>query len=334
MRRTGFPMMLLAAALGLAAACCKGPEKAPDRVCVSFETLPPATTKGLSPEAEDRVETLDLLVFRADNGLLDAHARTAASYRVSAAVSAGIPLHWHVIANAPGTALESYSDEGAFLSGETFLGESPSLTMHAGGDGIFTAGEDRFIPDIRLRRYACKISVRDICVNWLAAFAQSPSCTLDRAVLVNVRGSCPWSGIPTDRGTDLWYNPSRVDPQEASVQELLSWEGLTAIPGPDPLRLDIPLYALPNPSSGDGRGGGPWTPRRTRLCLRLTIDGIPNWYSADLPPMDGNWHYVISQLVIDGPGAENPDEAIVRTQISYRLQVQDWEDSWNDLSFE
>ena len=50
--------------------------------------------------------------------------------------------------------------------------------------------------------------------------------------------------------------------------------------------------------------------------------------------MDGNWHYVISQLVIDGPGAENPDEAIVRTQISYRLQVQDWEDSWNDLSFE
>ena len=336
MRRTGFSIMLPAVALFLAAACGKGPDQAPDRVSVSFEALPPScAAKSLSSEAEDRVESLDLLVFRADDGVLDAHARTNSSLRVGSAVTAGVPLHWYVIANAPAAALEGFASEAEFLAGETFLGESASLTMHADGMGIFPAGENRSIQDILLYRYACKVSVREISVQWLGAFTQSPPCTLDRAALVNVRGSCSWSGTPSAEAEDLWYNPSRIDPQEAAIQELLVWEGPLAIPGPDPLPLDIPLFALPNPSSGDGRGDrGAWTPRKTRLCLRLSIDGIPNWYSADLPPMDGNRHYLVSRLIIDGPGSANPDEALVRTQISFRLQVQDWEDSWNDLSFE
>jgi len=335
MRRTGFPITLPAVVLCLAAACGKGPDQAPDRVSVSFEALPPAITKSLSSEAEDRVETLDLLVFRARDGMLDAHARTSASLRVASAVTAGIPLRWYVIANAPAAALDGYASEAEFLAGETFLGESASLTMHASGAGIFSPGENRSIQGILLHRYACKVSLAELSVRWLGAFAQSPPCTLDRVALVNVRGSCPWSGTPTAAAEDLWYNPSRIDPQDAAVQELLAWEGPVTIPGPDPFPLDIPLFALPNPSSGDGRGGsGAWSPRRTRLCLQLTIDGIPNWYSADLPPMDGNRHYRVTHLVIDGPGSEHPDDELVRTQISFRLQVQDWEDSWNDLSFE
>ncbi len=334
MGRTGFSIMLVAAALG-AAACGKGPGQAPDRVSISFEALDPAVTKALSPEAEDRVETLDLLVFRAGDGMLDAYERSRSSLRVGASVTAGTLLRWYVVANAPEGALEGYGTEWDFLSGETFLGESPSLTMHAAGTGVFMAGETgRLISGIRLLRYACKVSVREVRVSWLGAFAQSPSCTLDRAVLVNVRGSCPWSGDPTAEADDVWLNPSRDDPQEASVQELLAWDGPITVSGPGPLPLEVALYALPNPSSGDGKGSGPWSPRKTRLCLRFTIDGIPNWYAAELPPMSGNRHYVLSHLVIDGPGMANPDDALVRTQISFHLQVQDWEDSWNDLSFE
>ena len=334
MRRTGFPILFLAAALGAAAACGKEPDQAPDRVSVSFETLPPAATRALSSEAEDRVETLDLLVFRSFDGILDAHARTRSSTRVTAAVSAGIPLRWYVIANASAAAFSGYASEAEFLSGETCLGESPSLAMHADGSGLYHPGEDLLISGILLRRYACKVSVREISVRWLGAFTQSPPCTLDRVVLVNVRGSCPWSGEPTDAPGDLWYNPSRVDPQEPAVQELLLWEGPLTIPGPEPLQTDIPLFALPNPSSGDGMGVGAWSPRKTRLCLQLTIDGTVNWYAADLPPMSGNRHYLLSHLVIDGPGTENPDELLVRTNISFRLQVQDWEDSLNNFSFE
>lgn len=335
MGRTGFPIMLPAAVLLIAAACGKGPDQAPDRVSVSFEALPPAISKSLSSEAEDRVETLDLLVFRADDGLLDAHARSSSSLRVGSAVTAGIRLRWYVIANAPAAALDGYANEAEFLDGETFLGESASLAMHASGQGIFSAGENRSIQGILLHRYACKVSVTELNVRWLGAFSQSPPCTLDEVALVNVRGSCPWSGTPTAEAGDLWYNPSRIDLQDASIQELLVWEGPLIIPGPDPVPLHIPLYALPNPSSGEETGGGgPWSPRKTRLCLRLTIDGIQNWYSADLPPMDGNRHYVVTRLVIDGPGSAHPDEELVRTQISYNLQVQDWEDSWNDLSFE
>ena len=334
MGRSGFPLMLLAAASLLAAACGKANGLAPERVSVSFETLPAGASKALSPEAEDRVETLDLLVFRSGDGLLDTHVRTTASRKVEAAVLDGIPLRWYLIANAPEASLDGYVSEGDFLTGETRLGESSSLAMHAEGEGVFLPGEEVLVEGIRLQRYACKVSVRELCVNWLGAFTQSPPCTLDRVVLVNVRGSCPWSGVPTDEAGDLWYNPSRVDPQEASVQELLAWEGPLDIPGSEPLATDIVLFALPNPSSGDGRGAAAWSPRKTRICLQLTIDGIPNWYSADIPPMTGNRNYVVSQLVIDGPGSANPDEAIVRTNITFRLQVQEWEDSWNDLSFE
>ena len=334
MERTGFPIMLVASALLAQAACSKGPVTAPERVSISFETLPPAAVKALSPEAEDRVETLDLLIFRAGDGFLEAHARSSSSFRVGASVTAGVPLHWYVIANAPDGSLASYGSEQDFLAGETLLAGSGALTMHAEGDGNYAAGENRLVSGIRLKRYACKVSLLTLSVNWLGAFWQSPPCTLDRIALVNVRGSCPWSGIATGGADDLWYNPSRIDRHDAFVDGFILWEGPVTVPGPDPIQVEIPLYAMPNPSSENGDGGGSWSPRKTRLCLQLTIDGIPQWYRADLPPMQGNRHYVITHLVIDGPGALHPDEAIERAEVTFRLQVLNWDDSWNNLIFE
>lgn len=324
--------------LVLCAGCGKsGGEDTADgasRVAVSFVTLPVETKAGAVTDAgEAAVNSLDLLAFRSESGLLDcyAHASGNGTTTVNARLTAGESLDWYLVANAPVSAnLASFSTRSAFLAAKTTLQQTTSSTMvmHASGTSLFsrtTTGEPVEVNGIELTRYACKVSLSSIAVEWLNAFDSAPSCTLDRAILVNARGDCAWSGTPSALAGDLWYNCSEDDTPAGFLGSLLSWSGSLPLNAAG-VSTNVALYAMPNASSGDGKAGDtPWSPRRTRLCLRLTIGGIPQWYPVDLPSMQGNTHYVVTDLTIMGPGTASPDMGVDRTTVMFQVSVAAWD---------
>lgn len=303
------------------------------RVTVSFVTLPVQTKAGaVSDAGEVAVSSLDLLAFRSESGLLDcyAHADGAGTTTVSARLTAGESLDWYLVANAPVSAnLASFSTRSAFLAAKTTLQQTTSFTMvmHANGTTTFsknTSGTPIEVDGIELVRYACKVSVSRIAVEWLNDFDSAPSCVLDRAILVNARGDCAWSGIPSALAGDLWYNCSTDATPAGFLGSLLSWSGSAALSASG-TAASVVLYSMPNASAGDQKAGDtPWAPRRTRLCLRLTIGGIPQWYPVDLPAMEGNTHFVVSDLVIKGPGTALPDQGVDRTTVTFNVSVAPW----------
>ena len=323
--------------LVLLAGCNKSGDKvAADkdtRVAVSFVTLPVQTKAGAVTDAgEVAVSSLDLLAFRSDGGLLDcyAHADGAGTTTVSAKVTAGESLDWYLVANAPASAaLSSFSTREAFLAAKTTLSQTTASTMvmHANGTTTFpknTSGTPIEVDGIELIRYACKVSVSRIAVEWLNDFDTAPSCVLDRAILVNARGDCAWSGTPSALVSDLWYNCSTDATPAGFLGSLLSWSGSAALSASG-TTTSVVLYSMPNASAGDQKAEDtPWAPRRTRLCLRLTIGGIPQWYPIDLPAMEGNTHYVVSDLVIKGPGTALPDQGVDRTTVTFNVSVAPW----------
>ena len=313
------------------------------RIAVSFVTLPVPTKAGAVTDAgEVAVNSLDLLAFRTDSGLLDcyAHASGTGTTTVNARVTAGESLDWYIIANAPASAaLSSFSSRSSFLAARTTLSQTTASTMvmHANGTMTFpknTTGAPIEVDDIELSRYACKVSVSNIKVKWLEAFDTAPSCTLDRAVLTNARGDCAWSGTPSALTGDLWYNCSTDATPEGFLGSLLSWDGPLAM-NASGVNTDVVLYTMSNASEGNGYATDtPWAPRRTRLCLRLTIGGIQQWYPIDLPAMQGNRHYVVSELVINGPGTLQPDMSVERTTVEFRVSIAPWgENTINDVGF-
>ena len=321
--------------LAVLAGCRK--EAVVTRASVSFSVVPDVsgeTKAALSADGESRIGSLDLLMFSSGVGILDTHVRVDASGTESltsleASVTRGVELRWYIVANAPAGLLSACELEEQFLGAVTTLEDMSGdvMVMHAGGVNVFGDEVNR-IDGVLLVRYACKVTLQSLRVSWLGTFDVPPSCTLDKVALVNVRGDGRYSGVLSAAEDDLWYNRSSIDAHSPFIDRCILWEGSLPISGPESVDVGISLYAMPNPSEGDGVGpvisSNPWTPRRTRLVLGLTIEDIFQWYPVDLPAMVEKTHYVAENVIIMGPGTPGPDEGIDRTSIDFTVNVYGW----------
>lgn len=278
--------------------------------------------KGYYSGEEDAVNSLDLLVFSRSDGKIDSRARAGHSTTVTAEVTEGKMMDWFIVANAPENALSSFTTEQEFLESRNLLGFG--MTMFASGSGTFS--EYSHNVSAQLERYASKVSLERIAVDWPGSLP----CRLQTVALINAVGSCPWSGTP-EAGT-LWYNCSAVD-AAGHIRQMLVWEQGAVVDTEDAVDIGAELYTMPNPSTGTAYGL-PWSPRCTRLVLELvTSDGITNWYSVDLPPMECNCHYLVRSAVIKGPGAPGPDMETVRSGITCEISILPWGTEETDVEF-
>ena len=311
----------------LAASCTRTPlaEKDVPRRSVSFVVDGGAApTRAAVTAYEGTVSSLDVLVFRSDDGMFDAHARTVSSSSVTAEVTDGVAFDWYVVANAPEGAFSGYGSEGAFLAGLTLLTHSTSRSLVMMGHG--SAAAPSAVPvRASLDRYPCKVTIEQLVVDWPDAFAMG-QVSLGRVVLVNVVGSTPWSAVPA--AGELWYNRMDVDaslPDFVRDVTVKDWGGYSLSPG---VAADVasPLYCMPNPvSNGVNSANAPeWSPRSTRLAVELLVGGSSNWYPIDLPSMYCNKHYLIRKLTVKGPGSKGPDWPVEREDVQFSVLVQPW----------
>ncbi len=312
---------------------CKGlPVVEETRISVRFKAG--VLVKSL-PDDEATIERLDLLVFRSLDGIIDTYASSSGSVLdgIEADVTAGCRLNWYLVANAPEGALSGITREEDFLSGNTLLSHTTAstLVMYGSGSGVFSAGAPPTM--VQLRRYACKVSIGTLKVSYLEGMASTPQCVLETVALVNARGQIGWGGTPSDSPAGIWYNCSRVDMLEGTPAScLISHPNLSL--GTAAADIGTVLYTMPNPSqSADYASSMPWTPRRTRLVLGLRIDGALQWYPVDLPAMQCNTHYRVENLIITGPGAEQPDGAIDRSSISFNVELRPWGSNISNVDF-
>lgn len=295
-------------------------ERPGGRVTVDFGLETPSV-KGYFSGEEDAVHSLDLLVFRSSDGGLDARAHNEASNSITADVTEGEKMDWFIVANAPDGVLTYFRNEQEFLSSFCTLGQG--MTMFSSGSRTFS--EESHSVSALLNRYACKVSMESIRVDWPGALP----CLLEKVALLNAVGSCPWSGVPDSGG--IWYNCSAVD-TDGYIRQMLVWEDGADIDTDEDAPVGAELYAMPNPSTGKDYGL-PWTPRCTRLAIELKSGGVSNWYSVDLPAMNCNCHYLVRNVVIKGPGTPEPDQELVRNGIACEISVLPWGTEETDVEF-
>lgn len=316
-----------ACAVLLAGSCTREPLAEGDggRSTVSF-VVGSQTRASVTPH-EGEVTSLDVLVFRSGNGVLDNGARVegAGVDRISVELTAGVALRWYVVANAP-RGLLSYVSESTFLEGLTLLTHGTETSLVMLGSGSLPEGPVAESVQVALDRYACKVTVETVTVEWADAFTMASSVTLGRIALVNVVGSTPWSGTPA--AGELWYNRMGVEsglPAYVADMTVKDYEGRTLQEG---VAADVasPLYCMPNPVANDVNSANApeWSPRSTRVAVEVLLDGKANWYPVDLPAMRCNTHYVIRSLVLTGPGSQGPDWPVERDDVRFSVSVEPW----------
>ncbi|MBQ7749765.1 MAG: hypothetical protein IJR77_00905 [Bacteroidales bacterium] len=282
-----------------------------------------ATRAGIA----DEVRTLDLLVFRSSDGLLERRTRVEGALSVSLLCPSGLELKWYLVANAPEEL--SFESETAFLEGMISLSDlNEAIPMHEEGN-LYLSGEQVAI-DARLKRYPCKISLDAIRVPWMEGEGAPSEIRLGRVAVINAVGTCPYSAVPF--AGELWFNKAGFE----NYSPLLTMDyGGILIPSSGLFSSQTTLYALPNPTDNDINSSvaASWCPRNTRLSVELLADGSSYWYPIDLPGMEGNCHYRITELVITGPGAAGPDMRIERNPVSFELLITPWDSVSSEIDF-
>ena len=279
----------------LAASCTIMPEPVP--VNIIFMGKAPVEVKSGSPDGSD-IGKLDLLVFRSRDGMLLDKCSCIGNLPLEVSVPSGQECRWYIIANAPED-FDGCTTLEEFLSKEVRLTDGP--VMHSEGVSVFR--ESGTTVQAQLSRFACKVGVSRICMNW----ADALPCILETIALTNVLET-------TSTGLSMTGTYLNCGVVSEDLGGLLAQHPCIEITSHEPLNVGITLACMP--SSG-----------RTRLALCIIAPDGPNWYPIDLPQMEGNHYYLVDNLVINGPGAPDVDMPVERTPVDFSVHVKPWEDN-------
>lgn len=278
----------------LAASCTIMPEPVP--VNVIFMGKAPVKVKGSVWDDDSSIGSLDLLVFRQRDGMLLHRSSCTGNLPLEASVPSGEPCRWYVLANAAGIIGDCTKVE-EFL--ETRIGLQDGPVMHS--EGLETFLEDGTTVQAELTRFACKVGLGRIAMNWQEAIP----CALGTVALTNVLETSSPGNL-----SQTVYNCGEVSEDMSGY--FAQYPGIE-ISSSEPLEIGTTLFCMPSSS--------------TRLALCIMAHGLPNWYPIDLPPMEGNHYYLVDNVVINGPGAPGADMSVERSRAEFIVSVKPWEEN-------
>lgn len=307
--------------LPLALCACQGEVFRPaEQASVSISLSLPEETRvtGSSSAGESRINGLQVFVFNPDGRLESSASSSTDTVRLRCRY--GEKTIW-AVANAPGlTAVTTLGELAASISR---LDDNAATSLVMAGDRSLTIDSDRSL-SIPVSRLCAKVVVGRITKAFTSGILQSKRLSLRRIYLTNVAGDRPFGSAGT---VSLWYNR-------------LGYRGECDALLCDPVGRDVDpvleethvFYVYPNASESAARGA-PWTPRCTRLVLEAELEGETCYYVIDLPGLESNHSYILSDLVLTRPGAGDEESVTAASAVRFSFSVRNWTeaDPYNEV---
>lgn len=272
------------------------------------------------------VRALDVLAFRQDTGILDGYGHSE-SGEVTVSLLCNTLLEVNLVANAPEEKMDGLTDASRYHGTLSEFGENSEDAFVMSSDpSLFTLQADAGL-SLPLVRLADKISVKSIIPSFVTPELVALGVRLDRIFLINVSGECYYDHRPS---AGNWRNRLEMDETLSGFERKAYCRdfGLD-IGDSSALDLSVAFYCYPNPVDNgmDSSVSPDWSPRNTRLVIQMTIAGMKNYYSIDLPSMECNREYIIDKVTLLSYGMESPDIPVSRTSITFETTVSEWEET-------
>ena len=306
-------LLIALAAIPLWAASCQGlPEREEaDRYSLLVRVSLPVVSKvtDASPEAESRLTDIRVFVFD-DAGWLETSG-TASSRSLSLRCRTGDKTVW-VLANAPeaGSILR-ISDLESCLS--RLSDNAPDRLVMAGSRALTVLSDME--GTVTVQRLCAKVTVGSITKAFTSAVLQERELRIRRVYMTNVAADCCYG---TSTAPSSWYN--RMGYQGDCPALLCDEVDKVASPT---LSEPHTFYVYPNDSPSDARGGT-WSPRHTRLVMDASLGGEPCYYVIDIPNLESNHAYELSNILLTRPGASEEENVTAASGVRFTFQVRGW----------
>lgn len=367
-----FGRVFLAGSLLFAASCAKplapvdpdAPTGDGDFVDVLFslsEDAEETKVSGVTDVQETQINRYALVVFDDDSGWVGWQA-VSSSASVTIKLRAGRDYTVYAVVNYPTSGSGVLNPSGvrtpsdltnkiAYLSdnavGSLLMYGYNTVTPAAvvydpATDGSFVAADPQEVV-VHVSRLVSRVDVTQVAVDFSAKpHLEGKTFILKNIYLTNIYRSSRYS---SDYGyTELsalrtaWYNTGGFHRGESAVtgmDALVSDMGIDhALSSSAPYTTMRSFYCYPNPTAkaGDVHTMGAWTKRCTRIIIECLMDGDTMYYQIDVPSMERNRIYSVSNVVIRGKGSKDPEVIDYwddDVDFSYDIVTSEWDGTYN-----
>ena len=273
----------------------------------------PRGTKTTSTAGEAKINSLQVFLFRTD-GDLDAYGK-AESGSVKVSTTTGMKDIFALV-NAPD--MSGVTKKAELLASVSELSANSLTNFEMAGDisKEISASVSVTVP---VKRIVGRVGIDRITNRFSAPAYQDAEFIVKRIYLVNVAGDINYG---LTEAPAKWYNKVEY---KAELPTLTADEQINkSIAYNEGMTGSHYYYCYPNPTSRDTNGGD-WTPRYTRLVVETTLDGKTYYYPIDIPGIERNKTYTVTNLTITRPGSLDPDIPVTSYECTFGVEVQDWD---------
>ena len=166
---------------------------------------------------------------------------------------------------------------------------------------------------IPVKRFLAKVEIDKIDAALTTPALKSQDLTINDITLLNVVGRTSYSFAGN---ASIAYNEGK---HTVSGADALTYDevGAKIQTGGKVTPHTVPHYFYCCPSTASAAS-------TTRLSIKATLGSIPYYYTVEIPQPKANTLYKITNLKITGPGADNPNDIISKSSISFTITVTDW----------
>ena len=196
---------------------------------------------------------------------------------------------------------------------------------------------------INVQRMVSRIDVVKVAVDFSAKpHLAAKTFTLRGLYLTNVyrtaRYGSDYAFSELSATRTAWYNTGgwhRGESADAGIDALASNTGINVvIDGSTPYNVKNSFYAYPNatPIGSDMHAMGSWYRRCTRIIIEADMDGTVMYYQVNVPSMERNHIYSVSNIVIKGLGSKDPEVVDYYEDgesVSYSIETSDWDGEYS-----
>lgn len=214
---------------------------------------------------------------------------------------------------------------------------------------------------VHVKRLAAKVVLDKITVDFRNTALEGGAFTVNQVYLVNVVGKSPLgvssigsgtadTGIPVALPSQVfnqmtyWYSPATL----ASGAPEMTFDATVNDPvcsvAGDEKNLGLIYLAYPNNAEAYQEGKSVTSPVHTALVIKATVSSnnfidtaITNkvtYYTFDLPALEANKLYQITNITISMLGADNPGERVVTGRVNPTITVDNWTNGNISLSYD
>ncbi len=281
-----------------------------------------AATRVQSSDArtEATVSDLQLFVFT-EKGEIESYAKGSGS-TFTVNVTKG-RKYFTALANCPDLGAKIDTRE-TLLSTVTLLKDNSPDALQMVGETSISEVKANTAVRIEVKRLVSKVVIESVKADFSSPFLAGLEFKIKGIYLINVAASNNY-GMNLDRTGYKWVNKLALDagnPAAALTQDTGLDVTLTQAA---PYTTAHTFYSYPNPVEEDNTSGE-WSARKTRLVVETTLGGAVGYYSLELPILERNKIYTVTDLTVTKRGTVNPYEPVVAENVGFTITVSDWEE--------